>query len=684
MTYSWSQNPPEQLLFTRFKLQSFHPDQREIIEQLVQGEHKRVLAIQRTGWGKSLCYQLASLYFPHLTLVFSPLKALMRDQCQRCNEVYQIPAAIVSSDFSEEQNCTTLAQAVAGQLKILYIAPERLDNLSWRAYVQQMRMSMIVIDEAHCISTWGHDFRPHYRRIVRLLEALPSSIPVLALTATANQRVEQDILQQIGNTTRVIRGSMCRPNLQLHTIHLKGDREKLSYLAANLPTWSGSGIVYTGTQDSAEMAATFLQQQGIKAEYYHAGREDDTRQEIEHGLIENRYKVVCSTNALGMGIDKPDIRFVVHYHIPASPIHYYQEIGRAGRDGNVACCILFFDPEDLAIQQHFISGAKPPGKQYETVLALVKSTTPGLRMADLLRITGFPKNALQHILTDLEEQELVKHIKQGSGSAVYISGHLGRFDFSMYEHVRAQKQQELADLQRYTQIQTCSMDYLTAYLGDPAGYSCGVCGNCRPENFLPVHLSDALKEATTYFIEQSFLPRIKKRGTIKQPGHEAGWSLSYHGTTRVGKLVRASKYENAGLFAEELVSRSVDLIRTRYPLHEIQGIVSVPPTVSGNLVEDFARRIATGLGVVYIPALTKQRSTKEQKICTNFIQKQENVKGAFTVVASSLVTERVLLLIDDIYDSGYILREAAMILMKAGAQAVYPFTITRTLHSDDQ
>src|SRR5437868_396841 len=261
---TWQSQPPEAFLKERFHITpGFHPGQRTIIEHLVQG--KRVLAIQRTGWGKSLCYQVASLYYPHLTLVFSPLKALMRDQCQRCNEVYAIPSAIVSSDFSEDENKVTLEHTVAGNFKLLFIAPERLDNFNWQTYVPTMRISMIVIDEAHCISTWGHDFRPHYRRIVRLLTALPKNTPILALTATANMRVEQDILQQIGEVARVIRGTMQRPNLYLNIETLKGDQGKLGYLAEILPYYPGTGIVYTATQNSAEMVAAFLLQQGNRS-----------------------------------------------------------------------------------------------------------------------------------------------------------------------------------------------------------------------------------------------------------------------------------------------------------------------------------------------------------------------------------------------------------------------------------
>ncbi|MGH2510789.1 MAG: RecQ family ATP-dependent DNA helicase, partial [Ktedonobacteraceae bacterium] len=385
---------------------------------------------------------------------------------------------------------------MAGQLKILYIAPERLDNLSWQEYVRQMRISMVVIDEAHCISTWGHDFRRHYSRIVHLLEAFPANTPVLALTATANQRVEQDILQQIGQNTLVVRGSMRRPNLHVNVINLSEDQEKLDYLATHIPTWLGSGIIYTGTRNSTEMIALFLQQQGINAEYYHAGRGDVERQEIERGLMANQYKVVCSTNALGMGIDKPDIRFVVHYHIPSSPIHYYQEIGRAGRDGDIARCILLYDPKDLAIQQNFIQQAKPSKKNYETTLSLIRTNAQGWTMNNLLLNTGFSKNAMQNILIDLEEQGLITRIKRGSGSSIYIAERLGQVDFSHYEKVRLQKQQELADFQGYAQTKHCYMGYLTAYLGDPPEYRCGTCGHCQPENFLTIQPSEATIKAT--------------------------------------------------------------------------------------------------------------------------------------------------------------------------------------------
>lgn len=448
---TWQSHSPERLLAERFFISSgFHPGQREIIEQLVHGQ--RVLAIQRTGWGKSLCYQMASLYYPHLTIVFSPLKALMRDQCQRCNTSYNIPAAIVSSDFTDEDNQRTLARAVVGDFKILFISPERLNNPHWQESVVHMRISMIVIDEAHCISVWGHDFRPDYRRIKRLLDAIPERIPILVLTATANNSVEEDILQQV-HAAQVIRGTMQRPNLVLNVVLANGDVQKLSYLAEILPRLVGTGIIYTATKANAEMVATFLCTQGIDAAYYHAGLEDDVKQDIERRLMRNEYKVVCSTNALGMGIDKPDIRFVIHYNIPGSPIQYYQEIGRAGRDGQFAQCILLYDAEDLIIQQHFIENGKPSGKSYAAVLSFIHSSVRDVRQKDILLATGVSQTAVRTILADLLEQHLIERDDRGPFyTSTSRSQHV---DFSGYDSVLQQKREELSDITNYVTSQPC-------------------------------------------------------------------------------------------------------------------------------------------------------------------------------------------------------------------------------------
>ncbi len=260
----------------------------------------------------------------------------------------------------------------------------------------------------------------------------------------------------------------------------------------------------------------------------------------------------------------------------------------------------------------------------------------------------------------------------------------GQVSFADYDLVREQKEHELNDIKNYAQTQSCYTGYLTAYLGDQPGYLCGTCGRCQSLALPLVTPSERILLAADRFLTKDFLPRIEKRGTAKMPAHEAGWSLSYYGGSYIGKLVRLSKYEEGGPFAEELVSLTVELLRQRYPIHLIDAIVSVPPTKSGTLVEIFARNIAKGLGITYVSALVKLRSTGEQKNFTNRVQKSDNVKGAFAVPFPNQITGRTLLLIDDIYDSGQTIREVGQTLMKAGANAVYPFTLTRTAHSDDQ
>ena len=279
-----------------------------------------------------------------------------------------IPAAYINSEQSHEDNQEAIRRAKNNEVKILYIAPERQENDEWIEATRHIKLSMIVIDEAHTISVWGHDFRPSFRRIINLVQFLPKNLPVLATTATATKRVQHDIEQQIGGQLTTIRGSLVRLNFALQVIRVVSEDEKMIWLAQNIGKLDGTGLIYTGTRVDTETYAKWLQFVGVKAIDYNAGLDADTRRSIESGLMQNRWKCVVSTNALGMGIDKPDIRFIIHTQIPASPIHYYQEIGRAGRDGKPTRIILFYNeskdngrevPTDSVLPLSFIDGARP-------------------------------------------------------------------------------------------------------------------------------------------------------------------------------------------------------------------------------------------------------------------------------------------------------------------------------------
>ena len=394
-----------------FGLPQFYDEQWRAISHILAGE--RILMIERTGFGKSLCYQFPATQFPGLTVVFSPLIALMRDQVKGLLRK-GIAAAYINSEQSREDNLDTIDKALRGKLKILYIAPERQEDDAWIDATRRMNLSMVVIDEAHTISTWGHDFRPAFRRIIDLVKLLPQSLPILAATATATKRVQEDIEHQIGGRLTTIRGSLVRDNFQLQVVTVHSEEEKMLWLAQNVAQLPGTGLIYTGRRVDTTTYSNWLKVNGIETVEYNAGLEVDNRKNIEAGLMENRWKCIVSTNALGMGIDKPDIRFVIHTQIPVSPVHYYQEIGRAGRDGQPTRIILLYNESpdregleaDMVLPRSFIDGARPSEAKYQQVIGLLQEEP--LSERECLLKTNLKMTQIRTIKYDLMEQGIVK------------------------------------------------------------------------------------------------------------------------------------------------------------------------------------------------------------------------------------------------------------------------------------
>jgi len=352
-----------------FKLSSFYDEQWRAIEKLLAGE--RVLMIERTGFGKSLVYQFAAMERDGVTVIFSPLIALMRDQVNKL-QALGIPAAFVNSTLDKDEKDAILEKAKRGEYKMLYIAPERQEDETWQATVSQLRLGMIVVDEAHCISSWGHDFRPSYRRIINLVKQMDAGFPVLACTATATIKVQEDIRSQLDNSRlTLIRGNLSRPNFGLCVIHADSQEAKMCHLLKLMHRLEGTGVIYCGTQVESETYAKWLEFNKINATYYNAGLDNETRKVVEEGLMNSSFKCVVSTNALGMGIDKPDIRFIIHTQVPTSPLHYYQEIGRAGRDGLDTKIYLFYNEDDDELPLSFINGGRPSSAQYEKVMSVL-------------------------------------------------------------------------------------------------------------------------------------------------------------------------------------------------------------------------------------------------------------------------------------------------------------------------
>jgi ATP-dependent DNA helicase RecQ len=663
----------EIILQSKFKLSKFYDEQWETIEKILRGE--RVLLIEKTGFGKSLCFQFPATVFNGTTVIFSPLIALMRDQVKKLNAL-GISAKCVNSEQTPEVNSQLLTDAKAGKIKILYIAPERQENAEWIEATRQMNMSMVVVDEAHCISVWGHDFRPAFRRIINLVNLLPAGLPVLATTATATKKVESDIAEQMGGNLSIIRGNLMRDNFKLNVIKVNSEDEKLIWLGQNLDKLPGSGVLYTGTRVDTEIYSKWFEHLKITSTGYNAGLDADSRIAIENGLMNNQWKCVISTNALGMGIDKPDIRFIIHTQIPQSPVHYYQEIGRAGRDGQPTFIILFYNPEDKKLPEAFIEGGRPAIVKYEKVINAVKNEMLGER--DLIRRTNLKQNQIRVIKADLIEQKIIREVTIGKSKKFeYITG-APRLNTKAFEELRASKTKDLEKMIEYVETTQSRMKYLCNYLGDSSAHSFNNCDNTGLKK-ITVTVSTEWNQKLQDFREDYFPElEVETRGTILVNGVAA----SYYGVSNVGTALHRSKYENGGDFPDFLLRLILKAYRKKFGQENFDIILYVPPTKSGDLVKNFALKVSQVLKFPISHNLTKQKVTSEQKVFENSYLKSDNVKDAFICKVPAEIQGKSILLIDDIFDSGATVKEIGRYLTKLGALKIAPVVIARTVGGD--
>lgn len=669
----------ETILLRKFGIAHFYDEQWKVIDALLHG--KRILMIEKTGFGKSLCFQFPAIIFSGVTVVFSPLIALMRDQVASLNAL-GISAGCINSGEEQETNLKTLFDAIQGKVKILFIAPERQGNQEWQAALQSMKISMIVVDEAHCISQWGHDFRPDYRRIRNIVNSyLPTDMPVLAVTATATPRVQKDIEDQLGGRLTVVRGNLMRSNFRLFVIKTLSENEKMVWLKQHLAYMPGTGIVYAGTRTQTELYARWLTHNHIPAVEYNAKLDSDSRKEIEKGLKENRWKCIVSTNALGMGIDKPDIRFIIHLQMPASPIHYYQEIGRAGRDGKTAYLILFFNErkdengfyEDCRLPMSFIEGSRPSEAQYRKFIDAVKQEPLGEKGIALA--TNLKLNTIRSIKEDLKDMSIIKEIVVGKAKTFEYQMNAPELDMSRFESLKEAKRKDLKKMVEYVYTSMPRMKFLCQYLGDDleADFSktCDNSGLPKKE----VHASEAeIKEAEDF--KGSLYPILEAKKNISE-----GIAASYYGSTNVGAAIHRCKYENGGDFPDFLVRLTLKAYYHQFgSKNRFDLILFVPPTESGNLVKNFAYKISNALDIPISEILVKTRKTAAQKVFENTYGKTENVKDAFRLTGD--INGKSILLIDDIYDSGATIKAIGSMLMKNGAKEVAPLVIAKTVGGD--
>ncbi|MFE9393753.1 RecQ family ATP-dependent DNA helicase [Streptomyces flavidovirens] len=687
-------------------------DQWLAIEALV-ADKRRALVVQRTGWGKSAVYFVATALLRERgagpTVIVSPLLALMRNQVEAAARA-GIHARTINSSNTEEWD-TVQAEVAAGEVDVLLVSPERLNNPDFRDEVLpklSAATGLLVVDEAHCISDWGHDFRPDYRRLRTMLADLPPDVPVLATTATANARVTADVAEQLGtgggSDALVLRGPLNRDSLSLGVLHLPDAAHRLAWLADHLKELPGSGIIYTLTVAAAEEITAFLRQRGHAVASYTGKTENADRQQAEEDLLANRVKALVATSALGMGFDKPDLGFVVHLGSPSSPIAYYQQVGRAGRAVDHAEVLLLPGKEDEAIWQYFASVAFPPEELVRRTLDVLARAGKPLSLPALEPLVELRRSRLEMMLKVLDVDGAVRRVKGGWTA----TGQPWTYDAERYAWVARQRAAEQQAMRDYATTAGCRMEFLQRQLDDEGAAPCGRCDNCAQPRFTaglsPEALDTARGELGRAGVEVE--PRrmwptglaavgIDRKGRIPAgeqalPGRALGRLSDIGWGNRLRPMLspRAADGPVPEAVAEAVVGVLADWAKgpggwasgdPDAPARPV-GVVTMASRTRPELIHTLGARIAE---VGRMPLFGSLEYTAAAHVTSphrsNSAQRLRTLDGALTLppqLASALAgADGPVLLVDDFTETGWTLAVAARLLRQAGAPAVLPLVL---------
>ncbi len=665
-----------------FGFDSFREGQEEAILSLMT--EKRLLCILPTGYGKSLLYQLPACLLDGMTIVISPLLALMRDQISHLNKRFHIAAAAINSDQSEEENQAAYQAAIQGTIKILFIAPEQLDNIDRFEFLLNLDIELVVVDEAHCISTWGHDFRPSYRQILNFLHAINKKkrdIKILALTATANRRVENDIRKQLllsGQETKVLRQTMNRPNIHLSVIKAHGIAHKLAICEGLLRKLEGCGLIYCSTRENTELVAEYLKDNHFNVAAYHAGFETSQKRQLQEEFIADTYKALVATNALGMGIDKGNLRFIIHFDVPGSITAYYQEVGRCGRDGKKAEGILIYDKADKRVHDYFIFSAVPTHDDFQKVIDAIAHTNPPPGLLKIKTITGLHPTRVTIIVAELAEQGFITKKMLDRKQVYHLFGKQGRPDLSRYDTQREVKLQELTQILNYGEAeQRCRMEILRLALGDENANRCGCCDLCQGEVASEIVSLPQKTENINLWIDKRPLPI---QGSVREQITDGISALDSKMRSPLFMRFMHNRMNSTigplGMDEEllEILKEHIKILSKKY---NFTGLIPIPSrTWQGRL--SLAAALAEFIKIPVLDILEwNELPPKRQGELLNNDQRHDNVHLRMGVKSLQHLPKGNLILFDDYVGSGNTIREAARAIktIRNSNQQIVPFAV---------
>jgi len=666
----------------------FRHGQEDAIRTVVEGS-SRQLVVQKTGWGKSFVYFIATKLLRESglgpVLLISPLLSLMRNQLAAAAAM-GLKAETINSSNTEAWDVAE-AQINDNHVDIILISPERLANEQFSANVLSKiggTISLLVIDEAHCISDWGHDFRPKYRLIERTAKNLPPNMRLLATTATANERVLNDLRQVLGPSLSVTRGDLSRPSLFLQTINLPKSADRMAWLAEQVPKLKGSGIIYTLTKRDAAQVAEWLQYRKINVKTYTG--ESENRETLEDELLTNKVKALVATTALGMGFDKPDLGFVIHYQMPGSVVAYYQQVGRAGRAVESAYGVLLSGEEDESISEFFISSAFPTKEEVNDLIGALENHGEGLSVPDMQNWVNMSEYRVKTILDLLALESPAPVVKVGSKYRL-TSSTLSDSFWDRADRLTSLRQAERSQMEEYLALPSGHMEFLIKALdGQPTTVSMP---KLAP---LPKIADKSIVQDAIGFLRRTSLP-LKQPNPRKQwPGggmpvygwkgkiaeeHQAqpGLALCYWQDAGWGGDVFTGKYIDKR-FSDELVNAFSNMVNSSSFSGKATWVTCIPSTRNPVQVPDLAKRLANALKIPFIDSLKKIAEGQEQKTMANSVQQARNVDGSLEVIAKP--PGGPVLLVDDMANSNWTFTVAACLLLKAGSGPVYPIALART------